>query len=81
MSKKMSFFIIMSFVVNPVYADVSAQGYCKKDEVCTQSQYRSDPSAINRDNRLTKGSVNLYLEKEGAKNLENDQSAKSENFK
>lgn len=53
-------------------ANVSVDGYYRKDGTYVQPHYRSDPNSNTYDNWSTKGNTNPYTGKEGTQNPDNN---------
>ena len=65
--KILTFIIVALFSVS-VFADVSVDGYYRKDGTYVQPHHRSDPNNNANDNWSTKGNINPYTGKEGTHN-------------
>jgi hypothetical protein len=52
-------------------ADVSVQGYYRKDGTYVSPHYRSSPNATSSDNWSTKGNVNPHTGEVGHNNMQN----------
>jgi hypothetical protein len=54
------------------FADVSVDGYNRKDGTYVQPHYRSDPNNTSNDNWSTKGNTNPYTGQEGTHERNNN---------
>lgn len=68
---KLTKFIISMFLIVfslSVFADVSVQGYTRKDGTYVQPHHRSNPDGNPYNNWSTKGNSNPYTGREGTQN-------------
>ncbi|TAK79249.1 MAG: hypothetical protein EPO11_00415 [Gammaproteobacteria bacterium] len=71
MQKILIFIIVLLFSIS-TFADVSVNGYYRKDGTYVQPHYRSNPNGNTSDNWSTKGNTNPYTGKEGTHNQDNN---------
>jgi hypothetical protein len=66
-----AFLLIGLFSVTS-FADVSVDGYYRKDGTYVQPHHRSDPNSTSNDNWSTKGNTNPYTGQEGTHERNNN---------
>ena len=69
---KISTFLFAALFSISALADVSVNGYYRKDGTYVQPHHRSDPNSNTNDNWSTKGNTNPYTGQQGTKNPDNN---------
>lgn len=70
-SKIITFLFVALFSIS-ILADVSVNGYYRKDGTYVQPHHRSSPNRNANDNWSTKGNTNPYTGQQGTKNPDNN---------
>jgi len=72
--KKIFLILIIGLFSTTSFADISVQGYHKKDGTYVKPHYRSNPDSTTNNNWSTKGNINPHTGKKGTKNPQNNNS-------